>query len=235
MLYGGETADGISGETWEWDGRAWSGGQRPGPEARSAASLTWDPNLRLSVLYAGNGDDGRIPDDTWGWDGTTWTRLASAGPNPGRWPAATVGSDKGVLLYGGHQVADEELPGALADTWSWSGRSWAPLPEAGGPGALVNAQGLLHPRLGPLLVGGSDLNRATGDVWQWRRTGWSLLARDVFPARQGFGLAHDADRDRVILTGGVVAPGSPERHQDVWEWAGDPEEPAVRIDARPPA
>ena len=44
----------------------------------------------------------------------------------------------------------------------------------------------------------------------------------LVPERQAFGLAYDTDRDVVVLTGGLVEPGSTERHQDTWEWSGDP-------------
>ena len=33
----------------------------------------------------------------------------------------------------------------------------------------------------------------------------------------------------VVLTGGVVEPGSTERYQDVWEWSGDPAAPATQV------
>ena len=45
------------------------------------------------------------------------------------------------------------------------------------------------------------------------------------PPRQAFGLGYDQQRDVVVLTGGLVEPGSVERHQDVWEWAGGPRRP----------
>ena len=59
-------------------------------------------------------------------------------------------------------------------------------------------------------------------MWRWTGERWEILAEDVFPDRQAFGIGYDATRDVVVLTGGVVAPGSLERHQDVWEWSGDP-------------
>jgi hypothetical protein len=48
-------------------------------------------------------------------------------------------------------------------------------------------------------------------------------------------MAFDEARGVVVLTGGVVEPGDTARHQDVWEWSGDPEDPAVLVDDRPPA
>lgn len=40
---------------------------------------------------------------------------------------------------------------------------------------------------------------------------------------------YDAERDVVVMTGGLVQPGSTERHQDVWEWSGDSDAPAVGV------
>ena len=85
------------------------------------------------------------------------------------------------------------------------------------------------PDLGTLVVGGSDLEEEHGDVLRWQGDRWEVLGRAVFPPRQAFGLAYDAGRDVVVLTGGVVEPGSTERHQDVWEWSGDPRTPATRV------
>jgi len=237
VVFGGDTSAGASEETWEWDGRAWTSFAEGAPGALMSASLAFDPTSGTSVLYGGNDDLGEPRGETWAWDGATWTRLAERGPEPIRWPAASVADTPGggVVLYGGHQVVDESLPPALGDTWVWGGRSWEPRPDAAGPGDLVNAQALVHPRLGTLLVGGSDMARPSGDVWHWDGGRWDLLARGVFPPRQAFGLAYDEARDTVVLTGGIVRPGELERHQDVWEWSGDPHEKAVRVDARSPA
>jgi hypothetical protein len=72
VVYGGEDADGVSDETWEWDGTVWrlSAGSAPG--ARAAASLAWDPGSNTVVLFSGNGADaepGVTRDDAWAWDG----------------------------------------------------------------------------------------------------------------------------------------------------------------------
>ncbi len=244
VVYGGEDAAGVSDETWEWDGTAWrrfaaSAPAASAPAARAAASLAWDPSSHAVVLYSGNGADaepGAIRDDAWAWDGEAWTQLSASGPVPGRWPAAMVATDDGQLLvYGGHQVADEALPAALGDTWVWADGAWTLDDAAGGPGPLVNAQALAHPDFGILLAGGSDLDRENRDVWRWTGDRWETFARDVLPPRQAFGMAYDEARGVVVLTGGVVEPGDTARHQDVWEWTGRPEDPAVLVLDRPPA
>ena len=132
-------------------------------------------------------------------------------------------------------MADEDLPPALGDTWVWNDGAWSLDDDAGGPGRLVNAQALVHPTFGILLAGGSDFDDENGDVWRWTGDRWETYARDVLPPRQAFGMAYDEARGVVVLTGGVVEPGDTARHQDVWEWSGSPDDPAVLVDDRPPA
>ncbi len=230
VLYGGLTPDGASDETWTWDGDAWSLATGSGPGPRSSPSLAYDTASRRVLLYGG--DDGASQfDDTWAWDGDGWARVATDGPTPMRWPAffehdPASGSP---VLYGGHQVVDEDGPAAVGDAWVWAGDRWRPIRGGGRPGPLVNANGVVHPDHGLLLVGGSDSEAENGRVWRWTGTAWQRMGDDVMPPRQAFGLAYDERRDVVVLTGGVVEPGSVERHQDVWEWVGDPGVPAVPV------
>ncbi len=234
VLYGGELPGDEAATVWEWDGTAWTAhGAAGGPGSRRSSAMTYDDE-GLVVLYGGD-DQGGIYNDTWAWDGAAWQRLVRSGPEPARWPGAFVDVEgAGPLLVGGHQVEHENLPVALGDTWGWDD-GWHELADANAPPRLVNAKALVHPEHGTLLVGGADLAAASGDVLRWTGTAWEMFAEDVFPERQAFGLAYDADREVVVLTGGVVEPGSTQRHQDVWEWSGDPGEPAVQVLDAPPA
>ncbi len=232
VLYGGDVEPQQSAIVWEWDGETWSSHDVAGPGPRLSSALTYDDAGQV-VLYGGD-DQGEIHNDTWGWDGQRWERLATDGPRPPRWPGAFVDVEgSGPLLIGGHQVVDEDLPAALGDTWVWDD-GWQEVADAGAPPRLVNAKAVVHPEHGTLLVGGADLQAASGDVLRWNGSGWELFAENVFPERQAFGLAYDAGRDVMVLTGGVVEPGQTDRHQDVWEWSGDPAEPAVQVLDAPP-
>ena len=233
LLHGGLTPDGVSDETWTWDGEAWSlvasGSDGPGP--RSAPSMAYDGASGRVLLYGG--DDGTTQhNDTWAWAGAAWERVAAEGPTPVRWPAFMEydPASESVVLYGGHQVVDEAAPIAVGDTWVWAGDRWRAARGAGQPGPLLNANGVAHPTHGLLLVGGADAaSEETGRAWTRGDSTWEALPADVVPARQAFGLAYDEERDVVVLTGGIVEPGSTERHQDVWEWSGDPATPAVEV------
>lgn len=230
VLYGGLTPAGPSDETWTWDGTAWSLATGPGPGPRSSPSLAYDAASERVLLYGG--DDGATQhNDTWAWDGAAWEQVATGGPTPMRWPAFLEQdpASGSPVMYGGHQVADEDGPPAIADTWVWSGDGWRGIRVGAQPGPLVNANGVVHPEHGLLLVGGSDFDGDNGRVWRWTGAGWERLGDDVMPPRQAFGLAYDAQRDVVVLTGGLVEPGSTERRQDVWEWTGDPAVPAEQV------
>ncbi len=235
LLHGGLSPDGVSDETWLWDGEAWSmvasGSDGPGP--RSAASMAYDASSGTVLHYGG--DDGTTQhNDTWAWDGGAWQQMSKQGPTPVRWPAFMEfdPATGRTVLFGGHQVVDEDAPIALGDTWVWTGDRWRAVPGADQPGPLLNANGVVHPTLGLLLMGGADArSKETGRVWRWAGSAWEALPDDIVPARQAFGLAFDRLRNVFVLTGGVVEPGSTERHQDVWEWSGDPGTPAVRVPA----
>ena len=240
VVYGGEDADGVSDETWEWDGTAWRRSDGSAPGARAAAFAGLGPPA--AARWCSTAATVRMPSPA--RSGTTpghgTARCGPGCPRAVRSPAAGrrrwwPGDEGQVLVYGGHQVADEALPPALGDTWVLADGAWTLADDAGGPGPLVNAQGLVHPTLGILLAGGSDMERENGDVWRWTGDRWEIYAREVLPPRQAFGMAYDEARGVVVLTGGVVEPGDTARHQDVWEWSGSPEEPAVLVDDRPPA
>ncbi|MGZ5398635.1 MAG: hypothetical protein ACXWDM_01395 [Nocardioides sp.] len=231
VLYGGDLPAAESAIVWEWDGDRWRSSGAAGPGPRVAAAMSFDSGAGGAVLHGGDDGRGRLLNDTWTWDGQEWSRWAGRGPTPTRFPGAMASAPDGggTVLLGGHQVVDENRPPALGDTWVGDAAGWQRLPGGGAPELVVNAKALLHPTLGLLVVGGSDLEEETGDVLRWDGRRWEVLGRDLFPPRQAFGLAFDAERRVVVLTGGVVTPGSTERHQDVWEWSGDPGEPATRV------
>ncbi len=78
VLFGGSD-DGITGhgnnyygETWLWDGVAWS--QPPTPTAPSARVFPAMATVGDTVLLFGGGDDGGDNNDTWTWNGRAWTQ-----------------------------------------------------------------------------------------------------------------------------------------------------------------
>ena len=211
VLYGGLTPDGASDETWTWDGYAWSRATGSGPGPRSSPSLAYDAASRPVLLYGG--DDGASQyDDTWAWDGAAWARVATDGPTPMRWPAFLERDPESgsPVLYGGHQLVDEDAPAAIGGTWVWVSDGWRPIRGAASRDCWSTRTASSIPTTACCSIGGSDSEEENGRVWRWTGTAWQPLGEDVMPPRQAFGLAYDERRDVVVLTGGVVEPGSVE-------------------------
>src|SRR5262245_18255351 len=79
VLYGGN--DGArDGETWEWDGNAWTIKASPGPSWRYAHAMAYDSARDVTVLFGGAVYSGASR-ETWEWDGRAWSLRSSSGPD----------------------------------------------------------------------------------------------------------------------------------------------------------
>jgi hypothetical protein len=220
VLHGGLQGRGRPlDETWEWDGQRWAGFSGAAPGGREGAGMAYDAARKLTVLVGG-ADGERVRSDTWGWNGTTWRKLAETGPSP-RFPGLVAYDPprSAIVLYGGHSV--DAPPPILGDTWLWDGQTWHRAAEQSPPGPRVNTAGAFHARLGQLImVAGGGEKSILDDIWAWSGSAWTRLPDSGLPPREASGLAYDAARDRLVLTGGLLEPGQPGRRQDVWEWDG---------------
>ncbi len=105
VLFGGHSGVGPYGDTWEWNGSAWSN-LTPGgasPSARVHPALSPYSSLLGGVLLFG-GHDGAPRNDAWLWNGTQWqaTLLGGAAPRAREnGEAVFVPSVARVLLFGG--------------------------------------------------------------------------------------------------------------------------------------
>ena len=152
----GRTAPVSLGDTWLWTSAGWVPSPATGPAARTSASMAYDSNSGLVVMFGGSssaiasGSPGYLG-DTWGWNGSAWSAVqvppASVGAvGPGTAPAAPLPSSRfgaaaaddptagGVVLFGGAGPA-----GVLSDTWIWNGRAWSQAPATGNPDARAGA------------------------------------------------------------------------------------------------
>ena len=90
----GDGGESTLGDTWEWDGTAWTAACTSDPCAgshppsRSSPSFAYDAATQTSVLFGGSGDDATLFGDTWVWNGTSWTGACASGcvPAPRRSP-----------------------------------------------------------------------------------------------------------------------------------------------------
>jgi hypothetical protein len=105
VLYGGQGADGLLADTWEWDGATWTQlAPSSSPPARRGHALA---TINTSVvLFGGLDEAGSLQHDTWVLTGDTWSQLS-----PLTYPAAranhvmTTVAGK-VVLFGGTDTPD---------------------------------------------------------------------------------------------------------------------------------
>lgn len=75
VVYGGETQEGFSGDTWAWTGSTWAQlHPAASPGLRSYGSMLYDRDLHKLVLFGGSTQDSD-PSTTWTWNGTGWRRV----------------------------------------------------------------------------------------------------------------------------------------------------------------
>jgi hypothetical protein len=166
VLFGGhysvpppQTFPEYLGDTWEWNGTAWSLRSSTGPSPRSSASMAYDAGRQVTVLFGGIHVS--VLGETWEWNGTSWSLRATTGP------AATYGNTmfydsarERVVMYDGH---DEQ-------TWVWDGdaATWSSL--ISGPPERVSSNVAYDEDRGiAVLVGGFhyDPNFTYGDTWEF--------------------------------------------------------------------
>lgn len=116
VLFGGNDATGARGDTWEWDGTAWT--ERPDattdtspPAARIEHALAYDPRRQRVILFGGRAGATKL-NDSWEWDGTlgTWTELAAVA-SPSIRSSMTMAADVtgGLIIVGGTNLAGTAL------------------------------------------------------------------------------------------------------------------------------
>lgn len=222
VLHGGNTqsdpgADPVPyGDTWEWDGSAWSRVAEGGPGVRDHTAMVYDPERRVVVLFGGARPPQVLLDDTWIWDGERWTRVDAPGP-PARathrlvWDAVR----KAAVLFGGWGA-----DGLLADTWSWDGHRWSRLAEGGVGPATRFATRMAYDaaRDETVLYGGRGDQGDFDDSWIWDGSSWSEREVGGPGPLNVHEMAYDPRRERVVLFGGFHAG---ENYAWVWEWDGE--------------
>jgi hypothetical protein len=200
----------VQGDTWEWNGTEWSQVADTGPSPRALHAMTYDTVRQRVVLFGGDLWTGAAsPLDTWEWDGTEWMQITDIGPPGLVSPAMVFDSSRECLV----------LFGGLGETWEWDNDTgWVKRQDMGPRGIVTPTMAYTgeHTVLfgtPPTLSAGSA---TAGQTWEWDGRLWTQR-QDMGPARRyHHNLAHDSQRDRVVLFGGTVsgiAAG------DTWELA----------------
>ncbi len=134
----------IAVDTWDWSGASWTEVPTLGvrPQARWAASLTYDDALGRPVLIGGLTQIGARA-DAWDFDGTSWRPLVPASratPPPRGLHGAAYDAARGrIVVYGGNPF-DVAQP---MDSTTWQLAHTATGPEACHSGLDADTDGLV--------------------------------------------------------------------------------------------
>jgi N-acetylneuraminic acid mutarotase len=118
VLFGGEGAGGLLGDTWSYDSKTdrWSKySPQTAPPALQGAAMEFDPRSRDLVLFGGQGESGFVA-DLWGLDpmGRVWSSFSpSSGPPDRGAPSLAFNPTENVFVIFGGWDGDA----FLADTW----------------------------------------------------------------------------------------------------------------------
>jgi hypothetical protein len=173
VLFGGlglhGTADFALGDTWTWDGTAWTR-QHPAasPSPRDAASMAYDTATSTVVLFGGSGRHILHEAQTWTWDGTTWTKQTPGTSPPGR-IAASMAYDAAtgtVVLFGGVGRVPHGNR-VLADTWTWDGTTWTQQTPATSPPGRDDAAMAYDGAASTVVLFGGHRHGFLADTWTW--------------------------------------------------------------------
>ena len=198
------------GETWEWDGNAWTLVATDGPSPRCWHGMTYDAARHVTVLFGGADPNG-VLGDMWEWDGTVWTCVSVTGPSPRAHPVLAFDSSRQrVVLFGG--CFDDSSHRYYGDTWEWDGSSWSLRSETG-PAPRDGHAMAFDELLGAVVLfgGADDPYHLRGDTWAWDGNSWTLLSTTGPSARHVHAMAYDSGRGVTVLFGG----------NENWSYDGD--------------
>lgn len=123
ILYGGY-GTGFLGDTWAYDYNAdtWTlknPAQSPSPRDRHA--MTFDPVTNRTIVWGGW--SGSTESDTWTYDYTsnTWTEVITPTRPTGRYDSRMVGTGRGVSVFFGGSIGNDETWGLDLDKKPWGG------------------------------------------------------------------------------------------------------------------
>jgi hypothetical protein len=251
LLFGGFSGTTLLGETWYWNGSAWTQltlTTSPAPRANAAIAY----NGSKVVLFGGTC---ALPaatstcdlNDTWTWDpkAKTWTSVQADTATPGtsqpsRRAGAMLAKDANgkLVLFGGDVAGTYKN-----ETWAFTGSGWtlktlstAPSTRAFGSMA-TDASGQV------LLFGGYDGATILGDTWIWNGSAWRSVSTLAQPSPRKFAVLANFYKPSGGTAAGLAIFGGRDGGGDLgdtWTWNGTswvplyaagPGQPPVRSDA----
>lgn len=217
----------------EFDGTTWktfnASDFKSHPQVRRFSAMTYDPNIKKTVLFGGFNDVNYLS-ETWLWDGATWTQekknLPPARSHASMWFDPNMNR---TVIYGGiGQRSTNDRIERFADMWSFDGNGWTEMTSVTTtPGQRYGAQTAVNPLdktvylFGglKLIVDGAKQSQVyQGDLWQWDggKQTWTQVGGTNPPERENGGLAFDPIANELVLFAGYAGY----YRSDLWSFRG---------------
>ena len=196
LLFGGTaTGGGMTDETWQLQGGAWTpvsatDPERPSP--RYGAAMAFDEDAGVFVLFGGTDPTLPFLGDTYEWNGA-WVRRGTTGPPRVFASAAYDPTLKRVVMFGGHDASGPSAPQTFV--WDHVAGTWNALPTTGTPPARLERAGLAWDPAAARLVlyGGLNFFVNVDNAWQLQGGTWSKICTGCTgTGRSAHGLAGGA-------------------------------------------
>jgi hypothetical protein len=173
-----------------------------------AYSVSSAPNAGGVLIFGGTSLDGIV----WSnamllWNGSQFTTVAQGSPpEPRRNGRMVIDPLRNKVLLTGGQIRHLDDAVRAGDVWEFGASGWSYLPEASAPGFRGDAGLVATPGRGGMMLHGGTYSFASvrSDVWQYTGNQWSNRGGQL-GAAEGYCIAYDAARDRVVrVLGGVT-------------------------------
>jgi hypothetical protein len=219
VLFGGSSGlqvppdEAWFGDTWLWDGQAWTQAEDVGPHKRFNHAMAYDSARSRIVLFGGRFDQTSFG-DTWLWDGEAWTQAQDTGPAPRDHPAAAFDSGRArLVLFGGISGASKHR-----DTWEWDGEAWTQVADTGPSARYGHAMCFDRTAGRTILFGGSEKL----ETWSWDGKRWTDLT-DVGPPPSLYPALVGTGRGTILFGGNKYESTSiqDDLGAETWELVGD--------------
>src|SRR5262249_52098051 len=136
VLFGGfDAANTALGDTWEYDGLAWTRITTANAPPAGSYPMTFDAARHVTVLCGGIAGPGGTA-DTWEYNGANWAHVTTNGAPTGRY-GHVLAYDlvrARTVLFGGV----DPLNNVLNDTWEYDGLTWSQI-LVSGPSPRIEA------------------------------------------------------------------------------------------------
>ena len=193
-------------------------------------SMAYDAARQQVILFGATAVQGGVS-ETWAWKNGRWTSLHPPTSPPPRTSAGMAydSTTQTIVLFGGQSAIAGPDGGlaAMADTWTWDGRTWARAASAAGPPATVGPPIADDPPIGRLIMlidGQPEGTSQLTETWAWDGNNWAKLQPTASPPAPRFGgtMAYDVATKQIVLFGRIVYIVGPQAGQaDVATWTFD--------------